>query len=193
MVEILSLYHFIPPVEKRLFKSKIKQKNCKKGEWLLFDGEIQESLYFVRSGVLTLYFDQDKGFKIIDFAFNNRFCVDVASFSNQMPSDYCIQCLADGEIEYIAYEDLEMIFDAAPAVERAYRLLLERILAALIKKNLMLAVKSIEERFDWIMGKRPELFKLVRHKYVASYINIDPTNFSKLYKQKCLSDNLLFR
>ena len=44
-----------------------------------------------------------------------------------------------------------------------------------------LSCLSIEERFYQLVSKRHEIFGLVQHKYIASYLNIDPTNFSKLY------------
>lgn len=192
MIEILSLYHPIPLVQKKLLKSKTQQKEVHKGNYLLLDGEIQQQLYLVKSGMLILYFDTDKGYQIIDFAYQNRFCVDIDSFTRQKSSMYCIQCVHDCEIEFISYEDLAMVLNQSPDIERAYRLLMERVLASVIKKQLNLNIMNIEQRFYWIMHHKPELFKLVPHKYIASYINVDPTNFSKLYNRICTSGQLFF-
>lgn len=192
MVEILSLYHFIPAAQKKLFNIKLKRQTIKRGDFLLMDEEVQERLYLVKRGVLIFYFDTDKGFEILDFAYQNRFCADLDSFTNQSPSDYCIQCVVDGEVEYIHLADLESILAESPDIERAYRLLTERILVSLLKKQLNQRIMSIQQRFALLMEKQPELFKLVPHKYIASYINIDPTNFSKLYNQFCKNGGLYF-
>ncbi len=190
MVDLLSLYEFIPPADKQLFKTLSNRSTCKKGDFLLLDGDIQEELYCIKSGIAFLYLELEHGLKVIDFAYHNRFCADVSSFSNQIPASYCIQCLEDCEIESIRFIDLQQIFNASPATERAYRIVLEKVLTALLNKCLLNETKSIKERFQWIMHQKPELFRLVPHKYIASYIHIDPTNFSKLYNQYCIKNGL---
>ena len=192
MIELLSLYNYIPSEHKQLFKSKTCLKTIKKGEFLLLDDEVQDQLYLIKQGILMMYFDTDEKMQVVDFAYQNRFCVDMDSFSKQEPSIFCIQAMSDGEVECISYEELQLIFDHSQDVERAYRLLIERILAAVVKKHLNRQFNNIEQRFFQLMAKRPELFKLVPHKYLASYIGIDPTNFSKLYKKHCTDNKLMF-
>jgi CRP-like cAMP-binding protein len=119
--------------------------------------------------------------KVVDFAYRNRFCADLHSFSNQTKSIYCIESMEDSTVEQISHEDLMHLFDCSRDIERAYRLLSEKILGAVLHRHLDLSILSIEERFTKIVRTRPELFGLIQHKYIASYLNIDPTNFSKLY------------
>ncbi|MES2477970.1 MAG: cyclic nucleotide-binding domain-containing protein [Bacteroidota bacterium] len=183
MVEIFSLYNSISNSEKKLFETKVEVNNFKKGEFLLIDGEIQNKLYLVENGLAMMYFDNGDKIQAIDFAYRNRFCVDVNSFSNQTKSIYCIECMEDCTIESITYDDLINVFENSRDTERAYRILTERILYSVIKRHMNLSCMSIQERFNQIINTRPELFRLVQHKYIASYLNIDPTNFSKLYNQ----------
>lgn len=193
MVELLGLYNFIPAPHRKLFKSKITKQSLKKGDFVLIDGEIQNKLYLVKQGILMMYFDMEEKRQVVDFAYLNRFCVDIESFSNQNPSIYCIECLHDAEVEWISYEDLQFVFDHSIEIERAFRLLTEKILSSVVRRQLNRQIKNIQERFFLVMGKRPELFKLVPHKYIASYIDINPTNFSKLYNHFCANDKLFFQ
>ena len=39
---------------------------------------------------------------------------------------------------------------------------------------------SSEEKFRTLMRRSPHILQLVPHKYIANYLGIDPTNFSKL-------------
>lgn len=181
MVEILNLYNAISNPDKKLLESKVVSNTVKKGEFLLIDGEIQDKLYLVRKGLLMTYFEYDEKRKVIDFAYKNRFAGDIDSFSNQYKSIYCIECMEDSQVESINHEDLMHLFDHSKDIERAYRILTEKILCSVLRRNLELSCMSIEERFFQIVSKRNELFGLVQHKYIASYLNIDPTNFSKLY------------
>jgi hypothetical protein len=40
---------------------------------------------------------------------------------------------------------------------------------------------SIEDRYRIFTQRSAFLLQLVPHKYIASYLHIDPTNFSKLF------------
>lgn len=193
MINLLSLYNFIPPNHKQFFVSKISSQVFKKGEFLLIDGEVQDKLYLVKKGITMMYYDTDEKPYIIDFAYFNKFTLDIHSFSEQTPSKFCIQCLQDCEVEWIEYNDLQETFDYSQDIERAYRLLTEKVLAAIVKKQLDHQILDINQRFIQVMQKRPELFKLIPHKYIASYIGINPTNFSKLYNQHCINNGLTFK
>lgn len=192
MIEILSLYNKIPFDEKKQFKSSIRSFKKKKGEFLLFDGDVQNSLFMIKEGVTFLYDDIGRERRIIDFFYNNRFCADFISFTNQIASRYCIECLSDCLIESISYRSLHKAFDQSRAIEKAYRILLEKMLIASILQNANQRQLSIEERFKQIMHRKPELFKLIPHKYIASYVNIEVTNFSKLYNKHCVKNELIF-
>jgi hypothetical protein len=39
---------------------------------------------------------------------------------------------------------------------------------------------SAEEKFKTLLKRSPHLLQLIPHKYLASYVGIDPTTFSKL-------------
>lgn len=192
MVDILSLYYAIPSVDRKQFYTQIEKRSFKKGDFLLFDGDVQKELFLVRAGVTHTFLEMKKKRKIIDFSYNNRFCADFKSFTTQTPAKYAIQCLEDCEIESISFQSLQYLFDQASSIERAYRLLLERILSGIIDKSINNEICTINDRFEWVMQKQPELFKLVPHKYIASYINIDTTNFSKLYNKHCSGNHLIW-
>ena len=135
----------------------------------------------VNKGVLMLHFDTGSKVQVVDLAYHNRFCLDLESFSNQTESIYCIECIDNCIVESISYKDLINVFNYSQNIERAYRLVLERVLSSVIKRNISLSTQTIQERFFSLMATRPELFSLASHKHIASYLNIDATNFSKLY------------
>lgn len=182
MIDILSLYHAIPDSDKRIFRAHCDVKQFNKNDFILIDGDVQTNLYMVKTGVAMMYGDQSDKMEVIDFAYANRFCVDIDSFSTQSSSNYCIKCLEACEVEWISYDDLEACFDASQDIERAYRRLMETVFAATIRRLLDQFSLTIEQRFERVVAQRPELFSLVPNKYIAAYLNIDPTNFSKLYK-----------
>ncbi|SEJ67359.1 cAMP-binding domain of CRP or a regulatory subunit of cAMP-dependent protein kinases [Cyclobacterium xiamenense] len=193
MIEILSLYNKIHSDEKKQFESSVKTFKKKKGDFLLFDGDVQDSLFMIKKGVTFLYDDTGRDRRILDFFYNNRFCADFISFTNQSASKYCIECLSNCIIESISYDSLQKAFNQSKAIETAYRVLLEKMLIASILQNVNQRELSMEDRFKQIMHRKPELFKMIPHKYIASYVNIDVTNFSKLYNKHCVRNGLLYK
>lgn len=192
MIEILSLYNKIPFADKKLFESSVNSIETKKGDFLLFEGDVQDHLFMIKDGVTMLYDDTGRKRRIVDVFYNNRFCANFRSFTHQIASKYCIACFSDCTIEIISREDLYQILDQSKAIERAYRVLLEKILIAALRQNENQKILCMEDRFKLIMHNKPELFKLLPHKLIASYANIDVTNFSKLYNKYCMRNRLLY-
>ncbi|MCD8540492.1 MAG: Crp/Fnr family transcriptional regulator, partial [Leadbetterella sp.] len=105
------------------------------------------------------------------------------SFSFQTPSHYFLTCLTDSEMNCISYEALQMLFDRSQPLERLFRKMTEFVLAGVINRHIELHSLTMEERYIAFCRRSPHLLQLVPHKYIASYLGMDPTNFSKLYNK----------
>ncbi len=103
------------------------------------------------------------------------------SFSFHVPSKYFLTCLTDSELEYITYDDLQKLVDQSQQIERLFRRMTEAMFAGMIDLHIELRAMTIEEWYKTFCRKSPHLLQLVPHKYIASYLGIDPTNFGKLF------------
>ncbi len=65
------------------------------------------------------------------------------------------------------------------AIERMIRLALGQALAGVLARQIELQSFSAEQRFRALLTRSPHILHLVPHKYLASYLGIDATNFSK--------------
>lgn len=117
----------------------------------------------------------------LSFTYFPFLCAVAESFSFQVPSKYFLVCLTDSELEYITYEHLQRLIDQSQQIERLFRRMTEAMFADMIDLHINLRALSIEERYKNFCRKNPHLLQLVPHKYIASYLGIDPTNFSRLY------------
>lgn len=162
-------------------KPYLQTYSAKKGELLLRPGEIQRVLYFVRKGVQMSYYDTDSKLYVMAFTYPPDLCADPRSFTSQQPSDCFIECLSDSEFDSIGYERLQLLMAEHHELESLFRQLTEQLLSGVIQRHLELATLSIEERFRRFCHRSPHLLQLVPHKYLAAYLGINPTNFSKLY------------
>lgn len=176
-------FHDIGPADYHLLMDNLQPRSFKKGDAIVVPGQIQRELYFVKSGVQMAHFDTDDKTYVIDFSYFPALCAIAESFSFQVPSKYFITCLTDSEMEYLTYEQLQKLLDQSREIERLFRRMIEAMLAGMVDLHINLRAMTIEERYRAFCRKSPQLLHLVPHKYIASYLGIDPTNFSKLFNQ----------
>lgn len=179
--EYFKLFHDISTTDYNLLTKNLKTQTIKKGEFITVPGQIQRELYFVKSGVQMSYFYANDKTHVIAFTYFPNLCAIPESFSFQTPSKYFLTCLTDSELEYIAFDELQKLFVQSQQIERLFRRMTEAVLAGMINRHIELHSMTIEERYKTFCQRSPHLLQLVPHKYIASYLGINPTNFSKLF------------
>ena len=162
------------------------QKNLRsltfcKGEHVIVPGQIQRHLYFVQSGVQMCHFEKDAKTHVIAFTYSPNLCAIPESFWQQKPSKYYYTCITDSQLQYLTFEDLQKLYEKYQNIETLFRKINERLLTGMLNLHLEFRSLNIEERFTTFCRRSPHLLHQVPHKYIASYLGIDATNFSKLF------------
>jgi len=183
LFEYLRLFHNISDADYKLLGSKLKMKAFKRNEFITVPGQTQKEVYFVRSGVQMSYFEAESKTHVIAFTYPPNICAIPESFSFQTPSRYFLTCLKDSEFSCLTFDDLQQLFDESQSIERLFRRLTEAVLAGMINRHIELHSLTMEERYKVFCQRSSHLLHLVPHKYIASYLGIDATNFSKLYNK----------
>lgn len=179
------LQQFAPLKEEEfeLLTKHLVSKSFKKGYILLSPGEVQKELYFIKSGLQMSYFETEEKAHVMAFTYAPGISAVPDSFSIQAPSSFYLSCLSDSQLEGISYERLQELFDKSQAIERLFRRMTELVLTGVIKRHIELHALTMEERYKAFCKRSPHLLQMAPHKYIASYLGIDPTNFSKLFNQ----------
>lgn len=175
------LFHEISPDDFELLTSQLRTRTFKKGDLLTVPGQVQKELYFVKRGVQMSYFETNRKTHVIAFTYSPNICAIPESFLFQKSSTYSLTCLTDSEMDYITFEGLQKLFDRSQSLERLFRRMTEFVLVGMISRHIELHSLTMEERYTAFCQRSPHLLQLVPHKYIASYLGIDPTNFSKLF------------
>ena len=181
--QYLNLFHSLSPEDFNLLTSGLRSRSFKKGEIIISPGQVQREMYFVKTGVQYSYFEAENKTHVIAFTYPPNPCAIPESFAFQAPSKYYLACLYDSEMDCLGFEQLQKLFDLSQPIERLFRKMTEAILAGMINRHIELHSMSIEERYKTFCQRSPHLLQLVPHKYIASYLGIDATNFSKLYNR----------
>jgi CRP-like cAMP-binding protein len=102
----------------------------------------------------------------------------------QRPSHFFLETLSPSRLLRLSYEAHERMMAQHRELETLMRKATELVLAGIVQQYHERLALSIEERFSVFMERSAHLLQLIPHKYLASYLNMDPTNFSKLLGQR---------
>jgi CRP-like cAMP-binding protein len=164
-----------------LLISKFTAGRFKKGSFLVRPGQIEHNFYFVNKGIQMAYFDSGEKQHVINFTYPPYPSAVPESFMLQRPATYYLKCITESEFDYISYSSLQQLFEESQKIERLFRKMTENLLAGVLNRYIELHSLTIEQQFRIFTQRSPHLLQLIPHKYIASYLGIDPTNFSKLY------------
>lgn len=174
-------FHSAPDHDLMLLLGLCKHRTFKKGEIILSPGEVQREMHFILRGIQMSFVEGDTKPYVIAFTYAPGVCAVPESFLFQAPSPCFLTCITETKTLSISFERLMKCYDEAPQVERLFRKMGEAVLSGFIKRHIELHSLTIEQRFRTFCERSPQLLNSVPHKYIASYLGIDPTNFSKLY------------
>ncbi len=162
---------------------RLRAKSFTKGDLIVAPGQVQREMYFINEGVQISHFEGRNKMHVMAFTYPPHLCAVPGSFALQQPSKYSVTCLTDTEAESVTFGQLQELFDETAAIERLFRKMTEALLAGVIDRHRELHSLTIEERYRAFCRRSPRLLQSVPHKYIASYLGIDATNFSKLFNR----------
>lgn len=177
----LNQFHPISAAAFAALEARFTPRTCKRGEFLVQAGQVQRELYFVREGVQMSYMEVEGKVHVMAFTYAPGFCAIPESFLMQAPSAYHLQCLRPSVLEAVSYEALQELLAENLELARLFHRLSDLILVGVLTRHREMLTLDMEARFRAFVARSPHLLQLVPHKYIASYLGIDPTNFSKLY------------
>lgn len=170
--------------DKEIIASLYKPVLFKKKNFLFQQGEICRYQGFVTKGAFRTYYTDDKAIEhVLYFAFEDWWVGDIASFSSQEASGLNVQALQDSELLTINYSDSEKLFAEIPALEKVFRIIIQRHLTVLQKRFLMTVSANAETRFLELLDRCPTIEQMVPQHQIASYLGILPESLSRMKKQ----------
>ena len=79
----------------------------------------------------------------------------------------------------IHYNDLSVLMAQHRSIETWVRVAITQTLAGTLQRQIELMSYTAEEKFTTLLTRSPQVLNMIPHKYLASYIGVDPATFSK--------------
>ena len=144
-------------------------------------GETERNLYFVVEGIQrAFHIDEAENEQTIVFTYPHSFSGIADSFLTQTPTPYFLETLTHSVLLKTSYNQLSCLMEQSHAIERMILKTTAFALKGVIERQIELGSYSAEKKFTTLLHRSPHLLQIIPHKYLASYLGIDPATFSKL-------------
>lgn len=158
-----------------------KPYEAKRKEQLTTPGQTEKYLYFVVEGVQRVfYFDEQNREATLVFTYPPSFGGVLDSMIHESPSKYYYETLTPSTFLRAPFAEIEALSKDIIGIEILIRKGVVQALSGVLERLVEVQSFSSEDRFKKLLQRSPHILQLVPHKYLASYLGIDPTNFSKL-------------
>lgn len=144
-------------------------------------GDTEKHLYFVVEGVYRSYYISPRGADAtLVFFYPPSFAGVADSFLLQQPSRYFVESLTAGSLLRTNFTQVQQLMQQHRAFEQFVLGAVTRTLSGVLERQIELQCFNAEEKFRALLQRSPHVLQLIPHKYLASYLGIDATTFSKL-------------
>ncbi|MEE9364149.1 MAG: Crp/Fnr family transcriptional regulator [Cellulophaga sp.] len=185
LTEYIRRYISISEDEVALFQSYLMPKTLKKREFLLKEGKICKSRYYITKGCIRLYYIDTKGNEqIIHFGIDNWWITDYESLVNETASEVYIQAIEKTELLELPEKSFDELCHKLPQIERLFRKIMEKTYIAIQKRVGYLYSLTGEELFNTFISANPEFAQRVPQYMIASYLGMSPEFVSKIKAKK---------
>lgn len=156
--------------------------SLKRNEYLKVKGSTDTNLYYVKSGSLRVFIEDEFEEHTIRFGYEGNFISSLDSYITEKPSPFYIQAIRAAELKVITKEAFTEIINS----KTEYLQLWQQILAGLVfqqmEREVDILTYSPAERYRRVLERSPQLFQEIPAKYIASYLRMTPETLSRIRK-----------
>jgi CRP-like cAMP-binding protein len=167
-----------------LLQPALSKKRFKKNEFLLREGQVCNSLFFIEKGYCRSYYEIDGLEKNTSFFLENDIATNIKSFgSGQKSATNIIACESLSAIIF----DKEKLFQAskqAPEIEALGRNCIRLFATKQEEFATLFNLYSAQDRLAYIEKNHPQLLQRVSQTQLASFLGIARETVSRIRKRR---------
>ena len=164
--------------ELSLFDDMLKTTRLPKNSFLLKEGQICQSFYFLNSGSVRHYYTTDDNSEVtVNLFIEADWFSDYQSFTLQKPSKNNLQTFEESELYELTIHDFHRLIGLSSSFFRLGKIL------GLTSQNKNTDKVTPEERYINLLDHKPYIVQRFPLKYIASYLGITPETLSRIRRK----------
>ena len=183
MFEILKshLEKIIPNEEIDQLRAIHHVKKVKKGQVLLFEGQVCTQTIYIVKGCLRVYRINDNAEEhVFRFGIENWWINDGESYTTHQPSKSYIDALEDSDLIIFNESDFSGLLESAPVLKAYSNALSIKSFNASTERIYEHMSLSAEERYNNFIKKYPAIYNRIPLHMIASYLGVSKKTLSRI-------------
>jgi CRP-like cAMP-binding protein len=170
--------------ELKLIIPRYKEVTFNKNDYLLKEGKVEKSYWFIESGFIRSYIIDTEG---NDITFNlyasGDVVIDYPSIFFFAPTRENIQALTDCVCWEIDVESFQELFGSIPNYREQQKGLLVGSYFALKEHSISLIADEAKDRYLKLLKEKPHIIQNVSLKHIATFLGVTDTSLSRIRKE----------
>jgi len=161
-----------------------RPSQLKKNEFFVREGVHAKKIGFLTKGIVRAFFLNQEGKE-----YNKQFFVGpsiIGAYSallTKQPNKIAQQALSDCEVLVAKFSQLEKLYDKFHDIERLGRKLAEIYFLEKEQKEIEMALLDADKRYLLMRETFPAIENIIPQYQIASYLNISPTQLSRIRRK----------
>ncbi len=176
-------YHNISEQAELAWTKLLHQKNYKKGENFITEGQNPKKIAFVAKGLFSQYYTSENGDIVIKYFFpEHRLAASVTAMLTKIPSIFTITAIENSTVLEYDFFEFKNLFAGHSDIASFYIKYIE--LHWIIEKEpleISLRADNAKTRYDEFLNKYPSLVKRLKKHHIAAFLGITPTQLSRIF------------
>ena len=186
--ELARRYSTMTHDELDVLESILVPRKYQKGEIILKEGEVCDSIYWIAKGLVRQYYYKNDKELTEYMATENTICMSIESLFKEQPSHQQIQAIEPTILFALPKAALEREAVKNVNIQMLYRKILEESLIISQVHADMLRFESAQERYAKLVKRSPQLVLRAPLVYIASYLQMTPETLSRVRTSALLGD-----
>lgn len=164
--------------------SRYQVKKIKKKDYFLRAGEVCHHEAYVVSGLFKSFYITADGIEhILQFAIEDWWIGDIASFNYQEPALQNIQALENAVVLTLSTKDKDKLYKDHPIFEKLSRIMAQRAQIASQHRIISSIGFTAQERYLDFIKRYPKIYPRISNMQLASYLGVTQEFLSRLKRQ----------
>ena len=158
-----------------------KSIELKRNNFLKVKGSTDTNIYFVETGSLRIFMEDEFEEHTIRFAYPGSFFAALDSFISGKPSPFFIQALKKCQLLVLSKSIFLDFIQRDSERTRIWQQMMEQLILQQMEREIDILTHSPMERYQRVLARSPHLFQEIPAKYIASYLRMTPETLSRRF------------